>query len=117
MGKVKEIVTDMAEQVAVELNISIDAATDTVGDHGDVSATLDDILNAIPSEEVKIARAALTVFRKAFWAAKDNNDHEEAEHLGAITDGLTEFLMRHDPDHAREMARQNDADLKHIVGE
>jgi hypothetical protein len=95
MGKVKSTAMDRAEALALDENISFDLALELVmlGD------------DAI-SEEVRIARKALGVFRDAFWAAKDAGDHEEAVKLGAITDGLTDFLMRHDPDHAREMARQ-----------
>jgi len=63
------------------------------------------------SEEVKIARKALGIFRDAFSKASDAGDREEAEHLRVVTDGLTAFLMRHDPDHAREMARQADNDI------
>jgi hypothetical protein len=105
MGKVKSMAMDQAEELAIDLNISFDMALELVmlGD-------------AAIAEEVRIARKALGVFRDAFWKAKDAGDHEESEHLGAITDGLTDFLIRHDPDHAREMARQNDADLEHILG-
>lgn len=99
MGKVKSMAMDKAEELAIDLNISFDKAMDLVMEGGD------DI-----SEEVRIARKALGVFRDAFWTAKDAGDHDSAEHLGAITDGLTDFLMRHDPDHAREMARQADND-------
>jgi len=105
MGYTKQLATEQAEALALDQNISFDKAMDLVMEGG-----------ADISEEVRIARKALGVFRDAFWKAKDSGDHEESEHLGAITDGLTDFLMRHDPDHAREMARQNDADLDHILG-
>jgi len=106
MGKVKSMAMDQAEELALERNISFDKAMDLVMEGGG------DI-----SEEVRIARKALGIFRDAFWKASDAGDHEEAEHLGAITDGLTEFLMRHDPDHAAEMARQADNDINHIIGD
>jgi hypothetical protein len=105
MGKVKSMAMDRAEALALDENISFDKAMEIVMDGG-----------ADISEEVRIARKALGVFRDAFWKAKDSGDHEEAEHLGAITDGLTAFMMRHDPDHAREMARQADNDINHILG-
>jgi len=119
MGKIKDIVTAKAEDVATIANISFDAATTAVMDCSNpLTASAEEIIAEMDvPEDIKLARKSVAVFRDGMDAATLAEDYDEAGLLQDIVDSMEDYLTRHDPDFIREMGRQNDTEFETLYGE